>query len=322
MISIIIPVYNVEKYLKKCIDSILMQSYTDYEVILIDDGSTDSSGTLCDNYQSNARFRIIHQTNKGVSSARNKGLSIAAGEYILFVDPDDWLSDNALEIIMREIGDADLLMFNYYSVHEKNDNTTFLKRNTNSIYSTKHIVKNPFWEILGNSGVIWNKLFKRSVIRNTFFNIGMSYGEDMIFLAKTLHNVQVSKIIPDCLYYYFQNRNGNVCSASIGEKSIEYLKNTKDLFEICSKNNCSTVGIKRISTSIRIVISKIPLHEIKKNKIYIDECKSLLRIPSCFDYLKYFTDKKITFQEKKATACLFLGLFFPYLRLIKHTLFQ
>ena len=92
MISVIIPVYNVEKYLNRCLQSVLNQTYTEFEVILIDDGSTDKSGEICDSVLSDKRCKVIHQNNQGVSSARNRGLAASRGEYILFVDPDDWLT--------------------------------------------------------------------------------------------------------------------------------------------------------------------------------------------------------------------------------------
>lgn len=324
MVSIIIPVYNVEQYLQKCIDSILQQSYSDYEIILIDDGSTDSSGTICDSYQTNKHFKIFHQANRGVSAARNKGLDVAAGDYVLFVDPDDWLADNALGILMREVEDADLLMFNYYVVQKRTDNTISSNKDISRIYSTKHIVKDLFFEILGNSGVLWNKLLKRSAIGDILFLETMSYGEDMVFIAKILKNVHRAKIIPDCLYFYYQNRNGNVVSASIDKRSIEFLKNTRELYKICCQNHCSAVGIKRISVTTNIVMLRIPLtlYGIRNNKNYINECKSLLKVPSYSDYWNYFTDKRFSFREKSKTARFFLGSLYLFLRLLKHKLFS
>ena len=103
-ISIIVPVYNVEKYLEKCIDSILNQSYQNLEIILIDDGSTDNSGSICDEYKKkDQRVQVIHQKNQGQSSARNAGLNIAKGSYIGFVDSDDWIEQNMYEKLYKNI---------------------------------------------------------------------------------------------------------------------------------------------------------------------------------------------------------------------------
>lgn len=325
MISIIIPVYNVELYLKNCIDSILRQSNTDYEVILIDDGSTDSSGNICDSYQTNKNFKVFHQSNQGVSTARNKGLDNATGEYILFVDPDDWLADNALEILLQKVGDADLVMFSFYEVRETINHEISL--GTISFVNECHKQKkvhDPYYEILGESGVMWNKFVRRSIIGDVRFHKNMSYGEDMVFLAEILPNVKDAKIIPDILYYYFINRVGNVLSAPIDARSSEFLINSKTLFEICSNENHSAIGIQRISFSIANVLTKIPLtlQEIKNNRKYIKECKSLLTIPSRSDYLQFFLDKKISFVAKRTTIYMFLGEIYIYLRIIKHKLIR
>ena len=104
MISVIVPIYNNEKYLAKCIDSILVQEYRDFELILIDDGSRDGSGSICDQYAiQDERIVVIHQKNKGVSVARNKGLSIARGNYVTFIDSDDWVMPEYLSVLNKNI---------------------------------------------------------------------------------------------------------------------------------------------------------------------------------------------------------------------------
>ena len=114
MVSVIIPVYNVEKYLAECVDSVLCQTYTDYEVILVDDGATDSSGQICDDYaRKDPRIRVIHQPNGGLSAARNTGLNAARGEYIYFLDSDDYITSDALEYMVAtaEQAQADVVFF-------------------------------------------------------------------------------------------------------------------------------------------------------------------------------------------------------------------
>lgn len=103
LISIIIPIYNSEKYLRKCIDSVISQTFNDWEMILIDDGSTDNSGSICNEYASDSRVIIKHAQNGGVSKARNMGLRLAKGDYVTFMDSDDWLEPNAFEIYNRAI---------------------------------------------------------------------------------------------------------------------------------------------------------------------------------------------------------------------------
>ena len=115
MISIIIPIYNVEDYLNKCIDSIIYQTYSDWELILVDDGSFDSSPAICDSYATcDSRIKVIHKINEGVSKARNIGIEIAQGEYIVFCDADDYVDPNYLKQFLKNNKNADLVITGYY----------------------------------------------------------------------------------------------------------------------------------------------------------------------------------------------------------------
>lgn len=120
-ISIIVPVYNVEKYLEKCVRSILAQTFTDFELILVDDGSPDSSGAMCDQFaEQDQRVKVIHKENGGLSDARNAGIEIATGEYLGFVDSDDYIADDMYELLYTNIvkEDADLSICGIYDVYE------------------------------------------------------------------------------------------------------------------------------------------------------------------------------------------------------------
>lgn len=117
-VSVIIPVYNAEKYLRKCLDSVLAQSFADFEVLLINDGSTDGSGKICDDYaQKDARVKVFHKENGGVSSARNLGLDNATGDWIVFVDSDDYVEKNYFEVINNNLSqEIDVLVFSYWKI--------------------------------------------------------------------------------------------------------------------------------------------------------------------------------------------------------------
>ena len=119
-LSIIIPVYNVEPYLRECLESVLQQSFADWEAICVNDGSTDNSATILEEYgHKDDRFKIVNQPNGGLSAARNTGLKAATGEYVLFLDSDDWLEGNALEIVSGSLTDEDLLCFSGRRFFEK-----------------------------------------------------------------------------------------------------------------------------------------------------------------------------------------------------------
>ncbi len=121
-ISIIVPVYKVEKYLKKCVDSILAQTFSDFELILVDDGSPDNSGRICDDYaKKDARVRVVHKQNGGLSSARNAGIEVAKGKYLGFVDSDDYIAEDMYELLYKAIikEEADLSICGIYDVYEE-----------------------------------------------------------------------------------------------------------------------------------------------------------------------------------------------------------
>lgn len=142
-ISIIVPVYNVEKYLEKCVRSILAQTFTDFELILVDDGSPDSSGAMCDQFaEQDQRVKVIHKENGGLSDARNAGIEIATGEYLGFVDSDDYIADDMYELLYTNIvkEDADLSICGIYDVYEGRANCK--KFNTGNFFQRRSIIVN------------------------------------------------------------------------------------------------------------------------------------------------------------------------------------
>lgn len=186
-VSIIVPVYNTEKFLRRCIDSILAQTYTDFELLLIDDGSKDSSGTICDEYaEKDTRVRVFHKANGGVSSARNVGLDNARGEWVTFVDSDDYIEENFLKSFDGNL-DADLVVGNMVICEDGK-----LPRNIKvgilpGIYS--HI-QSALKGNLNSSAFFapWGKLFRKESVADLRFNTKMRIGEDnhfnLLFLAQ------------------------------------------------------------------------------------------------------------------------------------------
>ncbi|MDO4465994.1 MAG: glycosyltransferase [Bacillota bacterium] len=201
-LSVIVPVYNVEKYVAKCIDSILSQTYTDFELILIDDGSTDQSGTICDLYkEKDERIIVIHQKNQGVSVARNAGLDISKGTYITFVDSDDWIEPEMYEVMISTLKEKNVDMIacgiNHYS-EEKEFLFSELKEKGSyisiQILSTLFAMPNPI------GGCIWNKVYKRENIASVRYLEGMKMVEDRMYLFSIFQNFKSAIKIPDCFY--------------------------------------------------------------------------------------------------------------------------
>ena len=194
-LTIIVPVYNVEKYLSKCLDSLINQTFTNLEVISVNDGSTDKSLQILENYANkDNRIKIINQQNQGVSVARNVGIDNATGEYILFVDADDWLEVNACELIIKELKSKslDLLYFNYCVVTQK-----YKKKKNIISLCDKHSSSFPF------SSSIWASCFNKSFLKENdiYFPAGIKNAEDVLFML----NVHAYHPKYSCIKAYLYN---------------------------------------------------------------------------------------------------------------------
>lgn len=185
-ISVIVPVYNTEKYLRKCIESIQQQTYQNIEILLIDDGSTDKSAEICDEYAlKDSRIVVIHKKNGGHSSARNYGLDIAKGEYVFFVDCDDYIHESTLEILIskREISQADLVVCDYVWVDEDGipEQQIPISEQKDDIMSGTEFLckssKDNGWRNI----VVWNKLYKKEIFSDLRFELGKLYEDVFLF---------------------------------------------------------------------------------------------------------------------------------------------
>lgn len=226
LITIIVPIYNVEEvYLRKCVESLLKQTLKDIEIVLINDGSTNNSKEICMEYaQKDKRIKLINQSNKGVSSARNTGLDIASAEYIMFVDGDDWIADNCCEKIYREIQEFDLLIFSYNKIYSNKIVQPIHIYDSEKIYSEG---KKEFdYYDMRTMGSSWIKLYKKNCIGNERFNENLKNGEDVEFNYRVFKKINSAKFIPDNLYNYEIRKNSLVRQNA--EKMIEsYIKTLK-----------------------------------------------------------------------------------------------
>lgn len=202
VVSIIIPVYNAEAYLHRCISAILSQAYEAWELILVDDGSTDASGPICDGYAAkDSRIKVVHQLNGGVSKARNKGLDCATGEWITFSDADDWLEHDALTRFMENSDDCDIIRSGYYRVSE--DGTV-----ESVCCEDFHYLSNKYdiYQMMEHSryfGYLWNTCIRRFVIGNLRFPEDINWCEDHIFSLHCCALASTVKFIPFITYNYY-----------------------------------------------------------------------------------------------------------------------
>ena len=202
VISVIVPIYNAEKYIEECVSSIINQSFPDFELLLIDDGSTDSSGALCDSFaEKDSRIKVFHKQNGGVSSARNLGIEKSVGEWIAFVDSDDFIGNNYLKSLFENTLDCDIVSCGFV-VTDENGKKIKTKKNPEGTFYKKNIV-----DIVNNDWIVtspWAHLIKASLIKDNSikFYENRSMGEDTIFVLSCLDKAGCIRNIPELLYYY------------------------------------------------------------------------------------------------------------------------
>lgn len=222
-LSIIVPVYNVEKFLKKCIDSVITQKFKDFELILVNDGSSDSSGLICDEYaKKDTRIKVIHKTNAGQSSARNLGLSEAKGDYIGFVDSDDWIHEEMYDNLIKSAfgHDMDIVACNFW-VMDANDNLTPYNKKPFDIKYDRDSAMN---EIYTNKVLTFspcNKIYKRELFVDLKFKEGIIF-EDLDISYKLIYRSKKIAYLKECLYYYRYNINSTLKSKFTRKRLDEF----------------------------------------------------------------------------------------------------
>lgn len=235
--SVIIPVYKVEEYLPKCVESVLHQTFVDFEMILIDDGSPDESGILCDCYAKNdSRIRVVHKKNGGLSSARNCGLQIATGEYIVFLDSDDyWDKNDALELIYREIERtrADVVLLKHRKLNMKNNqiekctDTTSTNDFANKQYAEQleYCVTKQLFDTCA-----WNKVFRRDLInKRELFFVENIISEDLDWAARLSLAATSLAVVTEPVHVYRKGRAGSITTSL----HLKNLIDTKASIERC-----------------------------------------------------------------------------------------
>lgn len=230
LISVIVPIYNVEKYLVKCVDSILAQTYQELEVILVDDGSPDNCGQICDEYaQRDPRIRVIHKPNGGLSDARNAGLEICTGDYIGFVDSDDWIEPQMygtlLELLHRF--DADMAFGGVADDLERGDIVTTVK--------TSNYGQTPFAEdkltamrrYFHGSWSAWDKLYRADLFRGIQYSVG-EINEDEAIVLQLLERCQ-RVCYTDQVFYHYMHREDNqtITNSSFSPKKLAWMEHCK-----------------------------------------------------------------------------------------------
>lgn len=303
-ISVIIPVYNTEKYLKRCVDSVINQTYKNLQIILIDDGSTDNSLNICKELGNfDNRIEVIHTENKGQSAARNLGLSMAKGEYISFVDSDDWIALNLYEMVMKEfVKNKNIEVIDYICELTRNYTTDLINDNYKiEIVNEENILENFLYEGISSQKAPFSpckKIYKSSCFHNVKFPEGR-INEDIIFLYNVMSNIKCMGKCNFVGYYYFQNDHSTTIDI-FKSRDFDLIKSCDEMLELSRQTNNKKIikyaRIKRARCDFSL-LAKIAYYGIDKtlDKKYIVKnlTKSLRKNYSLLIFSKIAISRKI-----------------------------
>lgn len=237
LVSIIIPIYNADKYISRCMDSILKQTYNNLEIILIDDGSSDNSPKICDEYaKRDKRITVYHKTNGGSGTARNLGLDKANGNFIMFIDSDDYIESNTIEKMVAEaINGYDIVCVGFDRVDEKTSKV-YSKEMINLPFDQLELTKSNLMESAFLSPACWGKLFTKEIIKNVRFTNNTI--EDIIFFVEMIPEVSKIKFIKEIQWHYMVNSESLIMT--IKEKNVDNFEN--DLINLKQRYSASNYG--------------------------------------------------------------------------------
>lgn len=297
-ISVIVPIYNVEKYLFKCINSIINQTYTNLEIILVDDGSTDNCGVISDDYSSkDSRIKVIHKENGGLSDARNVGLDVATGDYVSFIDSDDYINKEFYETLKNLIVkyNADIAQCEFVEIYEdyvkkNNKYKPYIDENI-SIFTNNEALNSLYSKNGAITGVVWNKLYKKDLFKCIRYPKGKVH-EDEYTTYKVLFTTKKVVSTSKQMYYYLQ-RSNSIMGKGFNIKRLDALDayyeqilfyDDKKLFELEDKAK------DRFEKIIRVLISSVLKSNLdNKNKIFED-------------LINYYRNNYILFSNKLDTS--------------------
>lgn len=265
-ISIIVPVYNVEKYLSQCIESIKSQTFEDWELILVDDGSPDNSGIICDEYaKTDRRIKVVHQENGGVSTARNLGLENAKGEYISFIDSDDYIAPEFLKVMLDKLltHNADMVRCGFHEFNDRNGVFNTCQFENEKVYPPPKCCSSPmdlyFDSVLFK--VPWNAIYKREIALKVSFPEGL-INEDNYSAGMHLFYSKKIVCIKDKLYFY-RDTNNSLSRQGYSKKLFDVALVTSKLYEDLISEGCTDAGFL---LRLRKKIAREIFHCVKNGK--------------------------------------------------------
>ena len=293
LVSVVIPIYNVEKHLRRCIESIRNQSYEDLEIILVDDGSPDSCGEICESYRIlDARIKVIHKLNAGLGYARNSGLDIATGKYVVFVDSDDYVKQDYIEAMVDRalVYQADLVTCGFIRKFTDNSEKEVPIVAEECVYKNGEILPRVILPVIGSvpeSNVdveremcVWINLYRKEIIDQNsirFVSERDYVSEDFFFNITYFHKVKTAVLLPRCLYYYSENP-GSLTNSFRTDRFEKYCKMYIKQKEILSVYNYLPYADKRLARTF-LMKSKKSIASVEASKLkFSDKIKQTNKI--------------------------------------------
>lgn len=318
-ISIIVPVYNVEKYLNRCLDSIINQSFNDFELILINDGSTDKSGIICDKYaQIDKRVRVIHKKNEGVSLTRNLGISIAKGDYITFIDSDDWIEQDFLKKAIEYIKENNVSILITGFVFENNKKIFNIFNGKKDEIILNNEIKKEFLKQNKFSWTVYDKFFKKEIIKKYKFDSRFKIGEDMLFCWQMFKNIEKIGYLPLYKYHYDISASQTMTS-DFSLKWFDGIKVKKMIYKDVKNISRELELLARIVYIVEMVV--LSKKAIMSNRNGVERLIKLLQYhirKNIYIVLLYPRSNIITFRQRIGMLYFFLP--YKYCKLISNIL--
>ena len=316
ILSIIVPIYNTEIYLRKCIDSLINQTLSNIEIILINDGSTDGSEAICNEYAKLYKnIIVINKENKGLSDSRNIGLKNARGKYIGFVDSDDWVSNKMFETLYKLCikNDADIAQCDFYREYKNNEKLKLdnISQNNITIYSGNESLQLLDTQYGENMVVLWNKIYKREIFEEIEFPIG-KINEDEYVTYKLLHKSK--KIIDiNVPMYHYRQRDNSIMNKEFNMNRLDIINALEERREYYKKHDLHQLAEKTDAVICSYLKS---FSSIVYNENITDK-ENILKVIKEYMlkyYVKFLLNKQITFRGKiSLTLCLLNGKIFAKL---------
>lgn len=298
-ISLIVPVYNVESYLERCIDSLINQTIKEIEILLIDDGSTDNSGHICDDYAKiDKRIRVIHKKNGGLSDARNRGLEIASGDYIGFVDSDDYVHRDMFQVMYETMfqENCDIVEVGYKEFYEKDTVQVDITKKSLNVYDKNSAVIRTILDIKCRN-YVWNKLYKKQLWKDIEFPVGKVY-EDIFTTHKVIS--KSNKLVKlDANFYYYYQREGSIVNSKFNLKHhIDHYDAVKDMILFIEKEYPEMLSIAILKY---LIDSFISFYMIKENRGSHKNLDNILRNmkKEIVDFSRYLGRENEFFDKAK-----------------------